>query len=58
MLTRIRVEIDDETFRRLQAQAAEQRRATADEAAVVLARAMARSREKPRTEAGAKAGRA
>jgi hypothetical protein len=42
MLTRIRVEIDDLTLSRLREQATEERRPTAEQAAVVLARVMAR----------------
>lgn len=42
MLTRIRVELDSDTIRRLAELAAEERRPTAEQAAVILQRAMAR----------------
>jgi hypothetical protein len=44
MFTRIRVELDEETLRLLREVAREERRPAADQAAIVLTRAMARRR--------------
>lgn len=58
MFTRIKIEIDEPTFRRLLAAATAERRATADQAAVELARALeARERRnspKPPAKAAAR----
>ncbi|MCC6619212.1 MAG: hypothetical protein IT341_09285 [Chloroflexi bacterium] len=47
MFSMIRVELDVETLRRLRRLAADERRSAADQAAVVLTKALARRRPRP-----------